>query len=372
MQNNTPVYSHPSDKSPRLSQNDAALLKDVDEVLLAVNSFNQESASRDSAANEAGDIDRVSIWLDDVRVGRPAEEADNISQISHAEDALIRGHEAVVNQDYESARTLIKHGLEIVHDMSEEPEELRPNIYVANYDLVICSYSLDDDDTAQQSLTDFIAIKPTNREETLLHFQASHIMVQVHIRQNRLEQARKANEAVIRGRRPLSEVDYHHSLALMARIYDLQDMPLRARGYLDMIPAKKRTRLKDEYRAMQPRKWDDHQKPSSQPVTASEELFSAPVNNQPTMSSSSLPREASSTQVQTHPQAHIHSPQPELGSILLACYNYVAQQDDELTLQNGDEIELIQRDDQYKDGWYWGRHLKTGKIGLFPQGKSIA
>ncbi|KAJ5601927.1 hypothetical protein N7510_011461 [Penicillium lagena] len=39
---------------------------------------------------------------------------------------------------------------------------------------------------------------------------------------------------------------------------------------------------------------------------------------------------------------------------------------DELTLRKGDQIELLELDDEYGDGWYLGRQLRTSKIGLFP------
>ena len=31
-------------------------------------------------------------------------------------------------------------------------------------------------------------------------------------------------------------------------------------------------------------------------------------------------------------------------------------------------MELIERDDDFGDGWYLGRHLTSGNSGLFPEG----
>lgn len=42
---------------------------------------------------------------------------------------------------------------------------------------------------------------------------------------------------------------------------------------------------------------------------------------------------------------------------------------DELSLQTGERIELIERDDDFGDGWYLGKHTTDGKIGLFPEGR---
>jgi len=40
-----------------------------------------------------------------------------------------------------------------------------------------------------------------------------------------------------------------------------------------------------------------------------------------------------------------------------------------LSLAKGDRIELVERDDDFGDGWFLGRHLANGNTGLFPAGK---
>jgi len=47
---------------------------------------------------------------------------------------------------------------------------------------------------------------------------------------------------------------------------------------------------------------------------------------------------------------------------------FVARSPDELSLTKGDRIELIERDDDFGDGWFLGRHLTNGHTGLFPEG----
>ena len=56
------------------------------------------------------------------------------------------------------------------------------------------------------------------------------------------------------------------------------------------------------------------------------------------------------------------------GSILLVVHDFVARSNDELSLAKGDRIELIERDDEFGDGWFLGRHMTNGKTGLFPEG----
>jgi hypothetical protein len=38
-----------------------------------------------------------------------------------------------------------------------------------------------------------------------------------------------------------------------------------------------------------------------------------------------------------------------------------------LNLHRGERIELIEKDDEFGDGWFVGKHLKTGETGLFPE-----
>ena len=49
--------------------------------------------------------------------------------------------------------------------------------------------------------------------------------------------------------------------------------------------------------------------------------------------------------------------------------DFEARSPDELSLLKGDRIELIERDDDFGDGWYLGKHSQNGKTGLFPEGK---
>ena len=49
--------------------------------------------------------------------------------------------------------------------------------------------------------------------------------------------------------------------------------------------------------------------------------------------------------------------------------DFVARSPDELSLAKGDRIELIERDDDFGDGWFLGRHMTNGSTGLFPEGK---
>jgi hypothetical protein len=49
---------------------------------------------------------------------------------------------------------------------------------------------------------------------------------------------------------------------------------------------------------------------------------------------------------------------------------FLARSPDELSLRRGDRIELIERDDDFGDGWFLGKNTETGDNGLFPEGAS--
>lgn len=48
--------------------------------------------------------------------------------------------------------------------------------------------------------------------------------------------------------------------------------------------------------------------------------------------------------------------------------DFTARSSDELTLAKGDRVELVERDDEFGDGWFLGKHLTNGNSGLFPEG----
>ena len=60
------------------------------------------------------------------------------------------------------------------------------------------------------------------------------------------------------------------------------------------------------------------------------------------------------------------------GSLLLVVHDFVARSADELSLAKGDRIELIERDDDFGDGWFLGRHMANGSTGLFPEGALLS
>lgn len=46
----------------------------------------------------------------------------------------------------------------------------------------------------------------------------------------------------------------------------------------------------------------------------------------------------------------------------------MARSSDELSLAKGDRVELLERDDEFGDGWFLGKNMANGNSGLFPEG----
>lgn len=75
--------------------------------------------------------------------------------------------------------------------------------------------------------------------------------------------------------------------------------------------------------------------------------------------------------------ARLFQPPPSLILPKLTCADshgladdFQARSPDELSLAKGDRIELIERDDDFGDGWFLGKHLQNKMTGLFPEGGS--
>ncbi|KAF2713583.1 hypothetical protein K504DRAFT_450258 [Pleomassaria siparia CBS 279.74] len=62
-----------------------------------------------------------------------------------------------------------------------------------------------------------------------------------------------------------------------------------------------------------------------------------------------------------------HTADARPGDILVVVHEFQARSPDELSLARGDRVELIERDDDFGDGWFLGRNTENGDSGLFPE-----
>ncbi|SCU83715.1 LAFA_0D05204g1_1 [Lachancea sp. 'fantastica'] len=55
------------------------------------------------------------------------------------------------------------------------------------------------------------------------------------------------------------------------------------------------------------------------------------------------------------------------GNLFITITEYHKRMEDELDMKPGDKIEVITDDEEYNDGWYYGRNLRTREEGLYPK-----
>lgn len=58
---------------------------------------------------------------------------------------------------------------------------------------------------------------------------------------------------------------------------------------------------------------------------------------------------------------------PIIGSVVQVVNPYRKNLEDEIDLHVDDQIQIILDDEEYNDGWYYGKNLRTNLIGLFPK-----
>lgn len=57
---------------------------------------------------------------------------------------------------------------------------------------------------------------------------------------------------------------------------------------------------------------------------------------------------------------------PKIFPIYICINEYSQRMEDELNMKPGDKIQVITDDEEYNDGWYFGRNLRTKEEGLYP------
>lgn len=84
-----------------------------------------------------------------------------------------------------------------------------------------------------------------------------------------------------------------------------------------------------------------------------------PPNYTPSTYQLSLPPTMQHRDLST--SSHTHT---QLYTVIKA---FTARLPDELTINEGDTIDLISDDSEFDDGWYMGKNLTTGRVGLYPK-----
>ena len=160
-----------------------------------------------------------------------------------AKNVLSTGKRALDKEDYGAARSCLLEGLSLVQQLPSKLEVAACDMLELRYQLAMCSLSLDSQVVVEKALLEVLQQEPSSDAQREKLFHVSHILAQLYIETGRLSLARQSCNNALRGRRKLfgrEHSDYFASLALMARICELENAPIQAQGYKDMIPESER------------------------------------------------------------------------------------------------------------------------------------
>ena len=156
-----------------------------------------------------------------------------------AKNVLATGKSALEKEHYGVARGYLLEGLSLTQQLPLKLQAVACDMLEVRYGLAMCSLSLDGQVEQEKALLEVLQQDPGSDSQREKLFRVSHILAQLYITTARLSLARQSCNNALRGRRKLlgkENNDYFASLALIARICELQNAQIQAQGYTDMIP----------------------------------------------------------------------------------------------------------------------------------------
>jgi WD40 repeat protein len=209
---------------------------------------NQSAIVDDAAPTSSRDVVSTDEAHPEYRedVSEADSEFEDELAVDSAAAALESGNAAFERNDFEEADALLQEALTLIHAL---PRRLRDtyNLFDIQCKLAVSAFYLYDTTTAEVSLTAVVEQQPSAPHDVRVLCTASHLLAQVYVRNRKLDQARTTCENTYRSRRRTFGKDHescHESLALLARICDLQKNTSRAKVYLSMIPLQSQERLR--------------------------------------------------------------------------------------------------------------------------------
>jgi hypothetical protein len=160
-----------------------------------------------------------------------------------AKNVLATGKTALEKGNYGVARGYLLEGLSLRQQLPLKLQGAACDMLEVRYGLAMCSLSLDGQIEQEKALLEVLQQEPSSDSQREKLFHVSHILAQLYITSARLSLARQSCNNALRGRRKLlgkEHNDYFSSLALIARICELQNAQIQAQGYMDMIPEPER------------------------------------------------------------------------------------------------------------------------------------
>jgi hypothetical protein len=160
-----------------------------------------------------------------------------------AKNVLSMGESALDKEDYSGAKACLVEGLNLVQQLPSKLQARACDMLDLRYQLATCALALDNQLAVENALVEVLQQAPASDAQREKLFHVSHILAQLYVRTARLDLARQSCNNALQGRRKLCGKEsegYYVSLALMARICELQGAPVQAQGYMRMIPVGER------------------------------------------------------------------------------------------------------------------------------------
>ncbi|KAF7185962.1 hypothetical protein HII31_12835 [Pseudocercospora fuligena] len=207
---------------------------------------------------EAGSVadNTAPVIVESKTIEDDVSEDDIIDEL--ATEALATGRSHFDASDYKEASSYLRETLKIVRELPTKRQKVY-DTWELRFMLSVCAYHTLDSGEAEGILTSVIDSSTQLGERTdwqlLQVCEAGHLLSQVCVKLNKLEQARLYCGNALQGRRRLlgkSNAEYYQSVALMARICELQGNDYRAKIYMGTIPDSEQEALRNTYNELTP------------------------------------------------------------------------------------------------------------------------
>ncbi|KAK4504392.1 hypothetical protein PRZ48_005308 [Zasmidium cellare] len=169
-------------------------------------------------------------------------DSDDDFFVEAAQQALGKGKEAFGQSDYPGAAAYLTEALTMIKGLSSK-QQASCDTWELRRMLGVCAFHVNGPLDAEAALLSVLDNAPKNailnEQQRLQVSETAHLLAQTYIKLASLEKAYRYCEYALRGRRRVLGKNHHQSyesLALMARILQLQDNNLRAEFFIVMIP----------------------------------------------------------------------------------------------------------------------------------------
>lgn len=167
--------------------------------------------------------------------------------VEAAHSALEKGKLAFAANDFKNADALLRESLTMLKELARK-QQAPPDTWELRRILGVCAFHVHTPTEAEDALLSVLQHAPKNailtEGQRLQVSETAHLLSQVYVKLGQLDKAYRYCEYALRGRRRVlgkNHNESYESLAVMARILELQENSLRAEFFVDMIPEGERS-----------------------------------------------------------------------------------------------------------------------------------